>query len=614
MQLAADAQSGNFRTSSLHYLLLFGVFFLGVCLRFANLDFGLPYVSNFYIRPDETILIFPALEIRQRWGDPQFHFYPALSIYLQAIAFHLLYFCRVISGSAANNLIADFFAAQAEYWTAARSISAAAGSAQLYFVYRISRHMTGADAALWATALFSVAPLPVREAHFAVTDTLLATLSLAAIWCLIRFSAVGTIGAAAKAGAVLGLALATKYSALLLLPAAVVFVAVSARKSKAHRATAAITYAAACGAVFCLLNPYLLVRADELFQFARSLAAAHQGAEQSHTLIHWASLSPFRFGAGGIAGAALIPLAVSWTLFSRTFQQSRGSALLVLSSALSYALPLVFSDHVPFRYLLPVIALAAPLLAIGVHVLTSRAHRQLQWAIAALLTLAAFGSAQVSLALGYGLGMEDTRSLAGRWIAAHVSSSMPIVLVTPPEAEPQIDESPQSLTARMDYAVRLYGPAGAQNILAMYRLLLVQAEIANATGTKAPQSAIAVPGSGFTVFRNPSAEGVPPRALIVVSGGPHPLARSALSPTARLSLANGFIAPVLPRHFVMSEHCFFAGVGHQTQKGLFDSVLTEWLFASRGDLDPIDAFFLPLGNASPYRPGTDLCLYQTEER
>lgn len=186
-------------------LLLFSVLALAAALRLYRLDVGIPFAIGI----DEPEVVGRAVQM-MRTGDfnPHFFDYPSLTLYLHM----LLAIARFIAGAAAHEFtdlrqvdVTDFL-----LWS--RALTAAMGVGTVYVTYRVGLHWDRATALL-AALLLAVAPMSVREARFALTDTPLALGVAATLWASLVAHQRRTSRSFVVAGAVAGLAMGIKYTA-----------------------------------------------------------------------------------------------------------------------------------------------------------------------------------------------------------------------------------------------------------------------------------------------------------------------------------------------------------------------------------------------------------------
>lgn len=186
-------------------LLLVSVLALAAALRLYRIDVGIPFAIGI----DEPEVVGRAVQM-MRTGDfnPHFFDYPSLTLYLHM----LLAIARFIIGAAAHQFhdlrqvdVTDFL-----LWS--RVLTASMGVATVYVTYRIGLHWDRTTALL-AALLLAVAPMSVREARFALTDTPLALGVAATLWASLVAHQRRTSRSFAVAGAIAGLALGIKYTA-----------------------------------------------------------------------------------------------------------------------------------------------------------------------------------------------------------------------------------------------------------------------------------------------------------------------------------------------------------------------------------------------------------------
>ncbi len=147
-----------------------------------------------------------------------------------------------------------------------------------WFVYRLARELFGAAAGTAAAVLFACSPTVIAHARLVTTDVGATAFGVGCLWLLAVFTRTGRRRTLLAAGALAGLAIASKYSSLLLLPTVAMLAvgALVARRGPWHdRPTAGARIAAAAldGAVF--LVPALVV---PVLSFAGDASAFLGGA------------------------------------------------------------------------------------------------------------------------------------------------------------------------------------------------------------------------------------------------------------------------------------------------------------------------------------------------
>ena len=162
---------------------------------------------------------------------------------------------------AVGTVVSPLFPAATGYGGAillGRALSALWGAAAVLLVGLLGRRLADERTGLLAAALLGAAVLHVQNSHFATNDVPLATLVLAALLVLLRVVEAGRARDWAAAGALCGLALATKVSAApLFLPLALVVVARWRADRRLRPALAGGALAGACAlAAFFVGEPY----------------------------------------------------------------------------------------------------------------------------------------------------------------------------------------------------------------------------------------------------------------------------------------------------------------------------------------------------------------------
>ena len=483
--------------------LLGGLFLAALALRLWGIGFGMPLTSNYYVRPDESLVVEMALRSGE---DPRFYFYPALMPVICGVLFRLVHFWAAAFSSAPPGFTAHAASDLGFFFLIARTVSAVAGAALSPVAYLAASRLSSPRAGVIAAALVAVSPLAVREAHFGVTDTLLA-LAVAAVFTLLADPPSRDRGPWLLAtGAGLGLAVAAKYPGAFLAPAVAVSVLSTGPPGRRLRDLARVLGIAA--AVFLAVNPYLPFHLEEARETVRVLTRAIYQRQASPG--GWSIAAgvaniavPLRWGPALLLGPLLAALGLLVVLAVRP---RRGLGVVGLVGAAGFGLPLFLGHVVPYRYVLPLV----PLVAIWAGVALDRPFAGgliRPWRVASLAGTSALVAASLasSVRLDLLLARPDTRSLAGAWIRLHVPAACPILVVGGPETEPQLVESVASLGRRTSYVERRYGPKAGEVVSRLYRL---EAQVRRST----PDA-----GRGHEVYRGeapPAGSG----CLCVVSG------------------------------------------------------------------------------------------------
>ena len=203
------------------------VTFLGFALRTWGIQWCLSIGES---RPDELVIISKALGYGSGDLNPHFFNYPSLLSYV-LFACYGVYAVGLMAVGAIQS-VSDVLIRLAEdpgpFILISRSFSVIMGALAVPALYWALRPLFGRASAILAALFFAVAYLPVRDAHFGVTDTPMVTMMVFALIPILRIlrgrDASGisrVVGSGfrldyAMAGVLAGLAAGFKYNAALL--------------------------------------------------------------------------------------------------------------------------------------------------------------------------------------------------------------------------------------------------------------------------------------------------------------------------------------------------------------------------------------------------------------
>jgi len=414
---------------------------VGLSLRLIGAGWGAPYGYHY----DEPFIMKPALQIVAS-GDPNPHFfnYPSAMIYAETAivaAHHRFGRMDLLVPRGPGYGPVDL----GEWtWPAlldGRRLVAVLGALGVLASAWLAFTTAGAAAAVVAAAVLATVPLHVEHGHYLTTDVPMAT------WTTLALAvAAGRATRAWRyvlAGALLGLAVATKYTAAFALPALLAVIALASRGS--HRAVIrnVALAALAVGLAFAVVCPFVWLDwssfTADLAVVRSHYAGGHLGAEGS---ANWgwylrrlhqtgSGTSGIALLAGGCLAAALSPLmgrhaGSDGEATGEADDDRRRADLVALVVTLLALAWFAWLGSVTVRFernLLPAIALAAAACGHGVARTASRLGRTSPAAavatyavvVAALLT-PAYGSVQTARRFAG----TDTRAAALAWIDANV--------------------------------------------------------------------------------------------------------------------------------------------------------------------------------------------------
>lgn len=253
-------------------------------LRVWGIGFGLPFAYH----PDEQQYIIPAMRVVSGNFEPWAHYNPALYPYLIGGVYAATY-----AGLSLFDAFPPFFnlatgwTPQMQPWTAgmiflARYVTVAMGVFTTLALYHLGRRAYSRETGLIAALIFGLTFLPVREAHFAVSDAPVALAVVVMLYLCLGIIERGHWPTYLGAGVALGLAAATKYSAgLLVIPLGVAHLASHRYDSWRARILSGwkVILAGLVSLVtFALASPYTLIQFAEFWEdFSENLVSAREG-------------------------------------------------------------------------------------------------------------------------------------------------------------------------------------------------------------------------------------------------------------------------------------------------------------------------------------------------
>ena len=421
--------------------LLLAVLAVAAALRFAGIGFGLTPPDSGPIlhplaRPDEQYLWNLGLRIYAGDPNPHFFLYPTLLPNLLALV--------------------DSAAVAAASWTLGsreavelallrdpralilldRGLVASIGAASVLLVHRLAAAAFGWGSGIVAAVLLAVAHLHVRDSHFGVTDVPLAALVCAALLPALRVASRGLARDYALAGLLTGLAISTKYTGALLLPAIVAADLLGRRGGPArplHRIALAL---ALVPAGFLAGTPFALLAWPEFRDGVVAQLQAQAGADWLGVDLGSGWSQHLRFTLWHGLGAPLLVASLAGVVVA--LLRAPRPALVLLAFAVPYALvvgrgPLVFA-----RYMIPLVPILCATAAVAIVAAVGGLPRRRLAASLALAALVAAPSLRDAIAFDRVVSRTDSRVLAARWLASRVSPDATVFLVGAVFADPPL--------------------------------------------------------------------------------------------------------------------------------------------------------------------------------
>jgi hypothetical protein len=398
-----------------------------LALRLWGVKQGLPYVYNV----DEASNFVPTaigFWFTDSWNPHYFVNPPAFSYLLHAV------FATWFGGGwpfsseqhAANAYATD----PAAVFTVARVTASVLGTAAVGFVYLTGARLYDRRVGLVAGAVMAVSFLAVFYSHLALNDVPALLPLTVSVWGSAGVLVNGRRRDYAIAGAALGLAAATKYTAaIVLLPLLVAATARAVREPR-ERGRAIGWAAAACGiglAAFVAANPHSVLSFHEFWDDVRRQRQAASGFG--------------KLGLGydsGIAyylwaltwGFGWIPLAAAALGAVVAILGERWRALMLVPWPVAFVVYMGLQDRYFGRWVLPALPALALLAGVGAACLADRLRdaRLRTVALAALTAALAAQGLAYSVHVDRVMSREDTRNAVRDWMVANVPPGSKVVV------------------------------------------------------------------------------------------------------------------------------------------------------------------------------------------
>lgn len=399
------------------------------CVRLWGLSFGLP---QSHCRPDESLVVQPALEYFSGDLNPHFFRYPSLCSYLVSAGIGVYYAIGRLVGhfGSLEDLRLEYLCDPSRFYLIARGLSASFGVATVWIVYRSGRRWFGREVGLSAAAFLALCHLHARDSHFGVTDVAQTFFIALAFERIQAWWDSGALRCATLAGVATGLAASSKYiGGLMVIPFLLAMLLRPHPEPGRGRFAlrAALAFALAAAIAFAATSPYALID----FQTFRAQLAAegeHLAAGQGLDLgSGWKRHLAFSL-CYGLGSPLLLASLVGVVVL--LWRDTRRAAVLMAFPLLYYALA-GSGSTVFVRYAIPwtpFLALCAASLIVSTvrRVGSAWSPVRVDATIAIVTLLVLVPSALSVVRTDLALGRADSRELASRWIEEHVARGVAI--------------------------------------------------------------------------------------------------------------------------------------------------------------------------------------------
>lgn len=389
---------------------------LALVVRVAGNRFGLPDEYH----PDENMLIrvASAMAAGADW-NPHFFHWGGGHFYVTALVFR--------AAAAFGDL-----ASEADAYLVARTLTAVMGAATVAVTMMIAERGYGNKAITGLTGLvFAFTLLHVRTAHYATVDAPATFWLVLSVWLFLTAidAPRGRLGLFIAAGLVAGVAVGTKYSVGLIVPALMVGALVAGpERARAGSVRAALAILAGSAAGFLLTNPFAILDYPSFSAGVRELVTHYDRPHlhpRNHGQHNW--LFFVETLAGGESDPFVMLTAAAGVVFLLK-DERRAEVMAPMAFALLTFVYLSSQSANYIRNLIPLIPFLALASAIGATRLirATPANSRLLWiaVVAVAIVLSFVRVVQFDRILL----RPDTRELARAWLAGHLAPGSKVAM------------------------------------------------------------------------------------------------------------------------------------------------------------------------------------------
>jgi hypothetical protein len=418
--------------------LIVGALVLAAALRFWSIDFGFP--GKF--RPDEGYLVYKGYLTLSGIFDPNFFIYPSLYIYTLGLIMFVTQTLGQLLGAFDGQPFTAFVQnhEMVPIYQLARLTTAAIGVVGVYLTYVLGRDAFGRSVGLLGAFLLAVNFSHARESHFATTDIAVTALATLTLWRLLFLSQRDDWRDYLIVGALTGLAVSTKYTAVALgLPCLIAHL----MRLFANRGnwTAPLLWGRPLAALgvgvlaFSATSPFVYINSGKFWKdiayIRRYSGEGETGVAGDRMSAGWDWVFGFglRYAAGYVLGALIIA-GILYALYVGCRRQAPLRVLLFPAFIIAVLALYLSGEVLMFRYmaiLMPVSCLLAANVtwAAGERFVGGRRGMLV---VCIVLAIAAYNPLQRLIASNQLSGQVDTRQLARQWIESNVPAQDALVI------------------------------------------------------------------------------------------------------------------------------------------------------------------------------------------
>ena len=382
--------------------------------------------------------------------NPHYFNYPTFHFYLSSLLY-LLYYLATSPESVEQFVAYRLLVDGRDLLPLVRGVNALMAVATVGAVACLGRRLYGVREGLLAALILASAPLAVRFAHLATTDTPAVFWAVLALLWAVRARQEGRTRDFLAAGIFTGLAGATKYPAVLV--AAPVATAILLGSPWPRRRILWVGSGAALS--FALATPFVWLDAGQFWEHFADMGQTHLLAESRAWLYHLRYT--LRHGLGAVAAVA-VALALLWSIGQRQWQE-----LVLLAGIVPLVAVVALAGSTFMRYALPL----APLLALLSGRLVGMGCSKYPFVGGLVVLTLVAEPLYASLRTRSLLSGRDTRIEAQAWLQTHLPQHQHL-LQWPSECGQLEVLTPERIQVRQTHYLHSYG---REALLRAYSLL-----------------------------------------------------------------------------------------------------------------------------------------------
>ncbi len=415
------------------------VLLLAFGTRLTGVGFGLPDVFH----QDEPIVVNHALAYADGDLNPHFFKIPPLLSYLLFIVYGFVFIVlKIFAHYSKDQFALLFFKDPTLLYLSGRVIfGVCLGTASVYVLYRIAKKIFDVRTALTAAFLFSVSYLHARDSHYLYTDIPMIFAMLMSLEAFCCYQESQDLSKLVWASFWAGVSIAFKYiAAPIIFPIAIGLVIPVDKNKRAGTSSfkCLLLSAGLIVTVYSLLNPFQWIN----FSFFLDEIRIQSFSEGRMPIFHHLTYSLVNGLGWPTVGLGIIGIFLACIRTPRTFW-------LWTLPMIYYGMITLFSQ--PYeRYAMPIVPFLCLAAAFVMNRLAESARtkrlKTIAWIV--LVLIVAFFPLQKLIYLDRMLLKEDTRTVAKKWIGAHVSESA-VVVLDHPFFSPRLNQTKEQLTAKL---------------------------------------------------------------------------------------------------------------------------------------------------------------------